>query len=421
MWRRLPGLGPTVLLHAALAALAVLAAGVRPAAANPSDAPQCRDPYPGGPRTDNPLMTVPAPPASDPLRGARLFVDGPAHGLAAGAIARFLGIDTAVPTGRPLPAFSEHESWPAFAAEVAQRLPSLPAGVRYRIKLLEKIAAEPEAQRISRFSEGGTPTGIYSQTQKVLCHILLADPRSVPIITTYFLHPTLGGCPTDAQDAAYRPLFTQQVDALARAIGNRPVILLLELDYVGSSGCIARTGQLAGWESLMRYEASALEALPHTAVYIEGGYADANTAAYAARVLGASGVRGVQGFWLNDTHNDWTSHEITYGRAISRRIGGLPFIVNTATNGRGPLLNPHPRTQGIEDLCNAPGRGLGPRPTTDTGLPGVSAYLWTFPPGNSSGSCHGGPPSGTWWEARALGLAARANAQLGPGFPSRPY
>ncbi len=73
---------------------------------------------------------------------------------------------------------------------------------------------------------------------------------------------------------------------------------------------------------------------------------------------------------------------------------GAHFVVNTAQNGQGPLLNKHPPQQGVEDLCNPPGRGLGPRPTTSTGFPHVDAFLWTHVPGNSSGSCNGGPPSG---------------------------
>jgi endoglucanase len=43
----------------------------------------------------------------------------------------------------------------------------------------------------------------------------------------------------------------------------------------------------------------------------------------------------------------------------------------------------------------------------------VDAYLWTGVPGNSAGSCNGGPPAGTFWSARAIGLAARASNRIG--------
>ncbi len=109
----------------------------------------------------------------------------------------------------------------------------------------------------------------------------------------------------------------------------------------------------------------------------------------------------------------WAEH-------ISRLTGGAHFIVNTAQNGHGPKKNPHPATQGNEDLCNPPGRALGPRATTNTGFPHADAFLWTHVPGNSSG-CGGGPPGGVFWPARAISLASRANAKLGPGYPSQPY
>jgi endoglucanase len=38
----------------------------------------------------------------------------------------------------------------------------------------------------------------------------------------------------------------------------------------------------------------------------------------------------------------------------------------------------------------------------------VDAYLWIKRPGESDGSCHGGPPAGAWWPDYALGLARRA-------------
>jgi endoglucanase len=161
--------------------------------------------------------------------------------------------------------------------------------------------------------------------------------------------------------------------------------------------------------------------LKHAVVYVEGGYSDSNTVPYAARMLKAVDIQKIRGFFTNDTHINWTINEIKYGEKISRLVGGTHFIVNTAQNGNGPKLNRHPTSQGIEDLCNPPGRGLGPRETTSTGYPLLDAFLWTHIPGNSSGSCHGGPVSGSFWPARAISLAASANGRLGPKFTSQPY
>lgn len=234
------------------------------------------------------------------------------------------------------------------------------------------------------------------------------------------MHSALGGCPSTAQIDAYMPLFKSRVDALVTAMGAHAVVLLLELDAIGSSSCIAKNGALPAWESMLRYEVDATATLPHAVVYVEGGYSDSNTAAYAARVLNAVDIRRIRGFYTNATHLNWTTSEVRYGNTISRLTHGAHFVVNTAQNGRGPLLNPHPSTQGIEDLCNPPGRGLGPLPTTKTPFRNVDALMWAAVPGNSSG-CGGGPPGGTFWPARAISLAALANQEYGPGYPSQPY
>ncbi len=421
---RWPGLRASVaaLLLAVGGGLGFALVPAAPAGASASFTPQCSDPFSASRSPGNPLMLKPAPPASDPLSGASFFVDGPAHGAAAGAIAQLLGIDTSTPPGKPLPSFSDSESWAQFAAYVAEHISSVSPAKQHQIMELEKIASEPETERISKYSEGGTPAGIFSQAQKLFCHNFTADPGSIPVISTYFMHATLGGCPTASAIGAYRPAFEAQIDALAQATGNRPVVYLLELDAVGSSACIARSAAaLSQWESMLKFEATTLGKLPHALVYIEGGYSDANSAAYAARILNASGVRQVAGFFTNDTHDNWTSREIAYGEAVSKLSGGAHFIVDTAESGRGPLLNAHPSTQGVEDLCNPPKRGLGPKPTTSTGFANVDAFLWTHVPGNSDGSCNGGPASGDFWAARAIAEAELANGQLGPGDRSQPY
>jgi endoglucanase len=388
--------------------------------ARPAGASGCAAPH--TPRNPANPLGLPAAPGPDPLTGARFFVDGPTHGAAAGEIARLLGIDSNVPTGQYLPAFPDDESWQKFVTTtVARKLPSATASVRRKVELLEKIAREPEAQRVSAGAEGGSPADIATFVNKLLCHNLTADPGAIPIVSTYFMHGVLGGCASTAQINAYMPLFEQRINAMVAATGTRPIVYLLELDAVGSSSCMAQHGSLPAWERMLRYEVDRTATLKHAVVYIEGGYSDSNTPSYAARILNAVGIRHVRGFFTNDTHINWTTSEVRYGDAVSRLTHGAHFIVNTAQNGHGPKLNPHPSTQGVEDLCNPPGRGLGPLPTTKTNFPKVDALLWTHIPGNSSGSCNGGPASGSFWPARAISLAANANQKLGPGDPSKPY
>lgn len=377
---------------------------------------QCRQPYPAKRDPANPLDLA-TPPGPNPLTGARFYVPGPRKGSAARTIAQLVGLN---PDNIPV-----DKSWSSFASSlltgslhnklVADR------GVARNVSLLSKIAAQPEAQRFSSSSMGGSPSGIFKQVEKVLCSNLTADPGSIPIINTYFLHATLGGCPTPAQAKAYTPLFRRRIDAMARATDKRPAVFLLEVDAIGSSRCIAKAGSLPTWEGDLAYEIDKISALPHTVTYVEAGYSDSNSAGYTARVLNAIGVRKIRGFFTNDTHENWTIDEVRWATKVSKRTHGAHFIVNTADNGTGPKLNHNRVKNGNEELCNPPGRGLGIPTTTVTGYRLADAFMWTHPPGNSSGKCNGGPPGGVFWPARAEGEALRANMRLGPRFPSRPY
>jgi endoglucanase len=375
----------------------------------------CAEPYSAVRDPANPLE-LPGAPGANPLSGARLFVDGPAHGEAAGAIVRLLGLDPH--------SFPDSESWGAFQRSVNHgalhsRLAGNPV-LGHRIDELEKIAAQPEVQRFSVYSGGGGPGAIFGQAEKIFCQNMTADPGSIPIINTYFLHPATAPCPNASELQAIGPTFRRQVDETAAATGWRPAVYLLELDAVGSSQCIAHDGALGVWEADLRYEVDQLAALPHTVLYMEAGYSDGNSARYTAQVLNAVGVRRIRGFYTNDTHLNWTIREVHWAQRISALTGGAHFIVNTAQNGQGPKLNAHPASEGMEDLCNPPGRALGPKPTTNTGFPYADAWMWTHVPGNSSG-CGAGPPASVFWISRAITLAARANGRLGPGYRNRPY
>src|SRR4029077_4121999 len=117
--------------------------------------------------------------------GANFFGDGPAHGAAAKVIAQLLGLN---PQNLP-----SDESWTAFqddfqSGHLTGRMAHHP-GVAHEVDELSKIASQPEAQRFSMYSGGGGPGAIYAQVQKILCRNMTADPGTIPIINTYFLHP----------------------------------------------------------------------------------------------------------------------------------------------------------------------------------------------------------------------------------------
>ena len=118
----------------------------------------------------------------------------------------------------------------------------------------------------------------------------------------------------------------------------------------------------------------------------------------AAR-LKRAGIDRADGFSLNVSNFLGTDANITYGEAVSARVSGKHFLIDTSRNGMGGP------TDG--QWCNPPGQALGQVPTTRTGHRLVDAYLWIKYPGESDGPCNGGPAAGTWWPEYALGLAQR--------------
>ena len=173
----------------------------------------------------------------------------------------------------------------------------------------------------------------------------------------------------------------------------------------------------AAWEADLRYEMNAMQALPHTVVYVEGGYSDSNSVRYTARILNAIGITRIRGFFTNDTHEQWTINEVRWATKISKLTHGAHFIVNTAQNGHGPLLNPHPITPGRRGPLQPARVAASASPTPPPrSYAYADAFMWTHPPGNSSG-CGGGPPGGVFWPARAIQLAQNANAAARPRLP----
>ncbi|GGW11687.1 hypothetical protein GCM10018980_01500 [Streptomyces capoamus] len=237
----------------------------------------------------------------------------------------------------------------------------------------------------------------------------------------------------------------------------------------------------------LAYAVRTLKARPHTAVYLDAGNVQWRSVGDIAQRLLDAGVRAGDGFALNVSNNHPTEHNARYGTWIAKCMWfatdgpeqarghtdwcasqyyssaapndgspgdsvssadpstwrwtdawydqntGTPpagdlrhFVIDTSRNGRGAWTpEPGKYSGDPEAWCNAPGRGLGPRPTADTGVPLVDAYLWIKVPGESDGSCTrntGGtidpeygvvdPPAGTWWPEQAHALARNAVPRL---------
>jgi len=368
----------------------------------------------------NPLDT-PGFTGTDPLAGAKLFVESPWQygGDAADAIADEVGLGalSSKESGTPMP-------WDQFKARVSRM--HMSRNVSYKVHMLEKIGDYPQAHQFSLYTAGGSGPAIFTQVQNYLCRMQRTDPGAVAEITTYFVKHG-GGC----SGTGTNPNFDAEVGALKDAVGNFPALIFVEEDAIDTI-CWRSPAAIAQREALLKDEIDQLSQLPHALLYVEGGTSDANSPAEAARVLNASDAYKIRGFFTNDTHFNWAYKEIQYGNKVSRLTHGLHFVVDTRGDGNGPLRNPHPVTQGNEQLCNPPGRGLGPKPGASNGAsygmpsPYLDGFVWVTTPGESAApTCPGRSThyaaSGIFDEGIAIGYASRANDRIGPSprFKSR--
>jgi len=152
---------------------------------------------------------------------------------------------------------------------------------------------------------------------------------------------------------------------------------------------------------LMSYAVDRLTANPATAVYVDAGHSRWVAADEMANRLNQVGVAKARGFSLNTANFFTTDESMGYGDAISGMTGGKPYVIDTSRNGAGPA-------DGDMYWCNPSGRALGAAPTTDTGNGNVDAFLWVKRPGESDGSCNGGPGAGTFVSQYAVNLASNA-------------
>ncbi|HEY4280101.1 MAG TPA: glycoside hydrolase family 6 protein [Conexibacter sp.] len=292
----------------------------------------------------NPLAINPAPPGANPLQGA-VFYTNPGKTLA-GTVAH-----------------SIRRKAPAAA------------------RALSVIADQPETKRFGSWNK--QPGYAVGQWLSAAYH---HNANEIPLLATYRLkHHSCGGVSDSAaQAAAYKKWYAK----FAQGIGNQRVVVFYEIDALITAKCLSSHGLNTRIDE-MRSAIGSLSTLPHAVVYVDAGASDARPAANMAKLLRKVGVDRIQGFFTNATHQNKTAREIKYDNKISSRIGGKHYVINTATNGKG-ALRPKSRVRlGNSIRCNAPDRGLGPRPTSSVPpqFPRLDGLFWIGNPGRSAGSC----------------------------------
>ena len=257
---------------------------------------------------------------------------------------------------------------------------------------MDRIAARPEAEWLN----GPNPGPLVRARTAAATQ---ADRTAV--LVAYYIpnrdcgQYSLGGAPTAA---AYRAW----IDEFATALGDRGAYVIVEPDAVAQvvAGCtrVAANDRYA----LLAHAVDRLKRQPHTHVYLDAGNSGWIPEAWRlVTALKASGVARADGVALNVSNYQTDKASSTYGDQLSKDLAGKHYVIDTSRNGNGPYT-------GTDGWCNPPGRALGTPPTTRTDNPLLDAYLWIKRPGESDGTCRGGPAAGQWWPSYALELARNA-------------
>ncbi len=310
-----------------------------------------------------------APPADDSdsrLAGQELWLDPEGHGPAA--------VEQALAEGRPDDA-----------------------------EALAPLAEQPTATWFA------APDDPFTQVQRV--SLAAAEEGRLPVLVAYNV-PGRDCGSYSAGGATDIDAYLSWVGSFAAALEDRPAVVVLEPDAVPHAvvGC-------AGVDPEERFrmlsEAVAiLDRQPATRVYIDAGNASwVDELPALADALRRSGIDRADGFALNVANYETTEDSVAYGVALSEALeqgapeGAEPvhFVVDTSRNGAGP---PEDAGDAEGRWCNPRGRTLGEAPTTSPEEERLDALLWIKQPGDSDGTCGGGPPAGRWWPEMAEELAA---------------
>ncbi|MFE2192723.1 glycoside hydrolase family 6 protein [Streptomyces olivaceus] len=273
-----------------------------------------------------------------------------------------------------------------------------------QVASLAKSGKDDQAERIRRIAEQPTSEWISPENpeEQARGFTEAADKAGRTALLVLYNIPHRDCGQYSGGGAADGNAYRSFVDSVAKGIGDRSATVVLEPDAVLHlvDGCTPEEFHEERYD-LLKGAIAKLTALKDTKVYLDAGNAGWGHPDQIFEPLKWAGVEQADGFAVNVSNFYTTDDSVAYGKQLSAKVGGKPFVVDTSRNGNGPY------TQGAPDerWCNPPGRALGETPTTKTADPLVDAYVWVKRPGESDGECKGGPKAGEWYPEYALELA----------------
>lgn len=261
-------------------------------------------------------------------------------------------------------------------------------------RLVDRIAEQPQAVWFGDWNHD-----IRGDVDRVVG--AAESTRAIPVLVAYNI-PQRDCGSYSAGGAGEADSYRRWIRGFAAGLSGRTAVVVLEPDALAGADCLdgaAREQRLG----LLRDAVSTLEAAG-ALVYIDAGHARWHSPEEIANRLRQAGIDRAAGFALNVSNFHGNAVNVQYGERVSALTGGKHFVVDSSRNGVG--------TASADQWCNPAGQALGTLPTTQTSHELLDAFLWIKRPGESDGTCNGGPPAGQWWADYALALAQRQSSAM---------
>lgn len=186
------------------------------------------------------------------------------------------------------------------------------------------------------------------------------------------------------------------IGAIGAAIGNAPAIIILEPDAMGLGMALQEPAKGARF-GMLSTACDILKKQPNVQLLIDLSMWVTPDDTYQS--LQWSGInKKVDGFSCNVSGYKSLQEVQAWADQVGQKTG-LYYAVDTSRNGVGTAT----------DWCNPAGQGLGITPNLYAPAVGYRKYaLWIKAPGESDGTCNGGPSAGTFWVQRAQELVKNA-------------
>ncbi|WP_081829848.1 glycoside hydrolase family 6 protein [Paraoerskovia marina] len=253
--------------------------------------------------------------------------------------------------------------------------------------LLAKIALTPQAYWVGNWDD---PEHAQAEVQDYTGRAVAAG--QVPQLVIYAIPGR--DCGSYSGGGVAESEYADWIDTMAAGIQGNPLVVL-EPDALAQLGDCDGQGDRVGY---LAYAASSLtDAGAH--VYVDAGHSGWLAPSTAADRLLQVGLDDAVGFAVNTSNYQTTADSRAWAEQVSALTGGAGYVIDTSRNGNG--------SNG--QWCNPSGRALGDRPSLVDDSTNLDALLWVKLPGESDGTCNGGPSAGAWWQSMALELARNAS------------